>query len=239
MLNQSLGLIEVKGLTTAIEAADAAVKSANVELIGYELTKGGGWVTVKIQGNVSAVEAAIQAACSAASSVGEVIAMKVIPRPGDGLDVIVSQGETVGAVPEKTPLALPAEEERLSKITENTKPAAKKAEAKKEAPKKEPAKKADIKKEVPKKEEAKREEAKKPIPKQVENKKEAPKKAAVNQEEAQKPAPMKAEVKNAEGQNPELKAEKSELTLVEFNPTVAAAKPIESPVAVEESTKKS
>ena len=61
-MNKSLGLIETEGLAAGIEAADAAVKSANVELIGYELTKGGGWTTVKIQGDVGAVKAAVDAA---------------------------------------------------------------------------------------------------------------------------------------------------------------------------------
>ncbi|PWC19028.1 BMC domain-containing protein [Brenneria corticis] len=67
MAKQSLGLIETVGLVAAIEAADAAVKSANVNLVGYELAKGGGMVTVKLEGEVGAVNAAISAASHAAS----------------------------------------------------------------------------------------------------------------------------------------------------------------------------
>ena len=68
-MQKSLGLIETQGLAGGIEAADAAVKSANVELIGYELTRGGGWTTVKIQGDVGAVKAAVDAARIAAGKV--------------------------------------------------------------------------------------------------------------------------------------------------------------------------
>lgn len=70
MAKQSLGLIETVGLAAAVEAADAAVKSANVNLVGYELTKGGGMVTVKLEGEVGAVNAAIAAASVAAAKVG-------------------------------------------------------------------------------------------------------------------------------------------------------------------------
>ena len=81
MQQKSLGLIETQGLAAGIEAADAAVKSANVELVGYELTKGGGWTTIKILGDVGAVKAAVDAGGAAASQLGEVIALHVIPRP--------------------------------------------------------------------------------------------------------------------------------------------------------------
>ena len=80
-MQKSLGLIETQGLAGGIEAADAAVKSANVELIGYELTRGGGWTTVKIQGDVGAVKAAVDAARIAAMRIGEVVSAHVIPRP--------------------------------------------------------------------------------------------------------------------------------------------------------------
>lgn len=95
-MTKSLGLIETEGLAAGIEAADAAVKSANVELIGYELTKGGGWTTVKIQGNVGAVKAAVDAARIAAAKVNRVVSTRVIPRPSAGLDVLVHNPDTVG-----------------------------------------------------------------------------------------------------------------------------------------------
>lgn len=100
-MNKSLGLIETEGLAAGIEAADAAVKSANVELIGYELTKGGGWTTVKIQGDVGAVKAAVDAAKMAAAKVNRVVSTRVIPRPSAGLDMLVHNPDTVGDSSEK------------------------------------------------------------------------------------------------------------------------------------------
>ncbi|WP_283163577.1 BMC domain-containing protein [Brenneria tiliae] len=96
MAKQSLGLIETVGLTAAIEAADAAVKSANVNLVGYELAKGGGMVTVKLEGEIGAVNAAISAASHAAGNVGRVYAQKVIARPADHLEPLIRSPETVG-----------------------------------------------------------------------------------------------------------------------------------------------
>lgn len=77
----SLGLIEVVGLVGAIEAGDTAVKAANVRLIGLELTKGGGMVTVKIEGEVSAVKAAVEAGVMAAERLTTVVSKLVIARP--------------------------------------------------------------------------------------------------------------------------------------------------------------
>ncbi len=103
-MKKSLGLIETQGLAAGIEAADAAVKSANVELIGYELTKGGGWTTIKVQGDVGAVKAAVDAARMAAAKVNQVISTRVIPRPSAGLDMLVYSPDTVGtAQPSKEP----------------------------------------------------------------------------------------------------------------------------------------
>lgn len=93
MEKTALGLIETVGLVAAIEAADAAVKSANVILIGYELSKGGGLVTVKIEGDVGAVNAAVQAGCAAAEKLNTVYSSRVIPRPHDELKpIILSEG---------------------------------------------------------------------------------------------------------------------------------------------------
>lgn len=89
MIKQSLGLIETVGLSAAIVAADTAVKSANVTLIGYELTKGGGMVVVKILGEVAAVNAAIDAARISAAKVSQVYATKVIARVAEGLDILL------------------------------------------------------------------------------------------------------------------------------------------------------
>ena len=76
----ALGMIETKGLVGAIEAADAMVKAANVQLIGKEQI-GGGLVTVMVRGDVGAVKAATDAGAAAAQRVGELISVHVIPRP--------------------------------------------------------------------------------------------------------------------------------------------------------------
>ena len=103
MSQRSLGLIETYGLLPAVEAADAAVKSANVELLGYEFAKGSGMTVVKVEGDVGAVKAAIAAASMAASKVGKVAATRVIPRPATGLEVMVRNGDTKGYTPPEPP----------------------------------------------------------------------------------------------------------------------------------------
>ncbi len=77
---QALGMIETRGLTASIEAADAMLKAANVELVGTEKI-GSGLVTVMVQGDVGAVKAATEAGQEAASRLGELVAVHVIPRP--------------------------------------------------------------------------------------------------------------------------------------------------------------
>lgn len=80
MTLDALGMIETKGLVGAIEAADAMVKAAKVELLGKE-TIGGGYVTVFVRGDVGAVKAATDAGAAAAQRVGELVSVHVIPRP--------------------------------------------------------------------------------------------------------------------------------------------------------------
>lgn len=103
MSQRSLGLIETFGLLPAVEAADAAVKSANVDLVGYEFAKGSGMTVVKVEGDVGAVKAAIAAASVAASKVGRVAATRVIPRPAAGLEMMVRNGDTKGYTPPEPP----------------------------------------------------------------------------------------------------------------------------------------
>lgn len=79
---KSKGLIETKGLVAAIEAADAMVKAANVEIVGKKLI-GGGLVTVIIEGDVGAVKAAVDAGVTAAQKVGELVSAHVIARPNE------------------------------------------------------------------------------------------------------------------------------------------------------------
>lgn len=96
MLQESLGLIETIGLTAAVAAADAAVKSANVTLVGYELANGDGMTVVKVRGDVGAVKAAVSAGAAEAGRVGTVVSTSVIARPANGLGKIVESGATVG-----------------------------------------------------------------------------------------------------------------------------------------------
>lgn len=80
----ALGLIETQGLTAMMEAADAAMKAANVELVGKEKI-GGGFVTVMVKGDVAAVTAAVEAGTAACKPHGKHIASHVIPRPHEAL----------------------------------------------------------------------------------------------------------------------------------------------------------
>jgi len=89
-MKQALGLIETIGLVGAIEAADAAVKAANVTLLGYENTKGSGKITVKFVGDVGAVNAAVAAGVAAASRIGKVYGCHVIPRPHDEIEALIA-----------------------------------------------------------------------------------------------------------------------------------------------------
>lgn len=94
MDTNALGMIETKGLVGAIEAADAMVKSANVQLIGKEQV-GGGLVTVMVRGDVGAVKAATDAGAAAAEKVGELISVHVIARPHMEVDNILPKGKPV------------------------------------------------------------------------------------------------------------------------------------------------
>lgn len=87
-MNDSLGMIEVKGLVGGVEAADAMTKSANVTLVGYEKI-GSGLVTIMVRGDVGAVKAATDAGAAAAEKVGEVVSVHVIPRPHQDLEELI------------------------------------------------------------------------------------------------------------------------------------------------------
>jgi len=87
----ALGMVETKGLVGAIEAADAMVKAARVHLIGKEQI-GGGYVTVFVRGDVGAVKAATDAGAAAASRVGELVSVHVIPRPHIEVESILPGG---------------------------------------------------------------------------------------------------------------------------------------------------
>ena len=88
MALEALGMVETRGLTAAIEAADSMVKAAQVTLIGTEKI-GSGLVTVMVRGDVGAVKAAVEAGAAHASRLGELVATHVIPRPHQDVEKIL------------------------------------------------------------------------------------------------------------------------------------------------------
>jgi ethanolamine utilization protein EutM len=87
MPQQAVGMIECKGFCAAVECADAALKSANVHITGWEKI-GSGYVTVFCRGDVAAVKAATDSGAAAAAQVGSVVSVQVIPRPHESLSVL-------------------------------------------------------------------------------------------------------------------------------------------------------
>ena len=93
----ALGMIETKGFVGMVEAADAMVKAAKVELVGYEKI-GGGYVTAIVRGDVAAVKAATEAGQRAAERVGELVSVHVIPRPHANIDAVLPLGRQSGEI---------------------------------------------------------------------------------------------------------------------------------------------
>lgn len=92
-MSDALGMIETKGFVGMVEASDAMVKAARVELVGYERI-GGGYVTAIVRGDVAAVKAAIEAGSRAAEKVGELVSVHVIPRPHVNVDAVLPLGRS-------------------------------------------------------------------------------------------------------------------------------------------------
>ena len=90
-MSDALGMIETKGFVGSVEAADAMVKAAKVDLVHYE-TIGGGYVTVIVRGDVAAVKAATEAGARQAERVGELVSVHVIPRPHPNIDATLPLG---------------------------------------------------------------------------------------------------------------------------------------------------
>ena len=90
-MTEALGMIECRSFPAVVEAADAAVKAAKVELVRYEKT-GGGYVSLVVRGDVAAVKAAIDAGQTAAGRVGEVVTVHVIARPHTNVDAVMPLG---------------------------------------------------------------------------------------------------------------------------------------------------
>ncbi|ARD63890.1 TPA: BMC domain-containing protein [Klebsiella quasipneumoniae] len=95
-MNNALGMIETYGLIGAIVGADAMVKSANVQLVGYEKI-GSGLVTVMVRGDVGAVKASVEAGSAAAAGVGQVKSTHVIPRPHNEVETLLPVYQAVTA----------------------------------------------------------------------------------------------------------------------------------------------
>lgn len=93
MASEALGLLETKGLVALMEGTDAMLKSANVEMIGWDKA-GSGMVTAFVRGDVAAVKAAVDAGAEAAGRVGTVVAVHVIARPHDELGSVLPKRKT-------------------------------------------------------------------------------------------------------------------------------------------------
>lgn len=154
-MNQAIGLIEVAGLATAIKTADTMLKAANVTFKTMEKAKGSGWMVIVIEGDVGAVNAAINSGEADAKQFGKFISSKVIARPAQGLEKVFE------------PIPTEAKEEP---VEEKEKPAAKKAEPAKEEAKKPAAKAASAPKETPAKAQTEKAKPEKPAPKKQEAK---------------------------------------------------------------------
>jgi microcompartment protein CcmL/EutN len=89
--NQAIGMIESRGFVAMVEASDAMLKAAKVELVGYEKI-GGGFVTAIVRGDVASVRAAVEAGVRAAEKVGEIVSSHVIPRPHGNVDSALPLG---------------------------------------------------------------------------------------------------------------------------------------------------
>ena len=111
-MKQALGLVEIAGLCIAVTAADAMVKSANVELVELEPAKGGGYMTIKVVGDVGAVNAAVMAGRQVGEEHQKLVAWKVIPRPSDFVeDAFVNRREEKAEVSEAAPNETDSSEE--------------------------------------------------------------------------------------------------------------------------------
>ena len=93
---EALGMIECKGFVALVEASDAMLKAANVDLVGWDKV-GSGLVTAFVAGDVAAVKAAVDAGAAAASRIGEVVSVQVIPRPHEDLGGVLPFGKAPAA----------------------------------------------------------------------------------------------------------------------------------------------
>ena len=100
MSDRALGMVETRGLIASIEAADAMVKAARVQLVGKEKVQGG-LVTILVIGETAAVKSAVDAGAAAAQRVGELVSTHIIPRPDDQVDDIIGEVKPAERKPRK------------------------------------------------------------------------------------------------------------------------------------------
>lgn len=111
-MKQALGLVEIQGLSTAITAADEMVKAANVKILEIENTKGLGYMTIKVAGDVGAVNASVNVGCQIGRMYQKLISWKVIPRPSDYVEQTFCKPEEEKEIPK------PEETAEVPKIEE-------------------------------------------------------------------------------------------------------------------------
>jgi ethanolamine utilization protein EutM len=116
MADRALGMVETRGLVASIEAADAMVKAANVQLLSKEKITAG-LVTILIVGETAAVKSAVDAGAAAAQRVGELVSTHIIPRPDDQIDDMVSGNPPKKAKQEKPKTVTEKKPERRKKQT--------------------------------------------------------------------------------------------------------------------------
>ncbi len=206
-MRESLGLVETVGISTAIEVADVMVKAANVKILEMENSRGGGYMTVKVVGDVGAVKAAVNAAKAAGIKYGNLVSATVIARPSDGMSTLFCNPKVPYQSVNKKPIPQAWEEDEpeklnytvkkktvkkeTAKVTEASKKSAPKAET--EPVKEEPKVIEEPKAEEPKVEEPKVEEAKIKETKAEEAKVEEPK---VEEAKAEEKKPKETEGKS-------------------------------------------
>lgn len=200
-MNKALGLVEVRGLATAILVADTMVKTSNVQVVQPENTRGLGWITVKVLGDVGAVNAAVTSGKQIAIASGQYITSKVIPRPANSLDGFFGKDNTYSNKPK--PKRSSSKKTTKKTPKQNKKAAGKSKNVKKEAPKQ---------MEIP--EQKNLEGAKLAAPQQIANPKPQPKNVEVNTKQPKKETPKEqpsspksTEVK-MDGEKPSTKHEK-------------------------------
>ncbi len=205
-MRESLGLVETVGISTAIEVADVMVKAANVKILELENSKGGGYMTVKVVGDVGAVKAAVNAAKAAGIKYGNLVSASVIARPSDGMSTLFCNPKVPYQSVNKKPIPQAWEEDEPEKLNYAVKKAAPKAveEPKVKETKAKKAKVEEAKVEEPKVEEAKAEEPKAEDPKVEEAKVEEPK--------AEEPKIEEAKAEEPKAEEPKVEEVKAEAT---------------------------